>query len=114
MAYTWASDASACYLKDNLYNRTATAGRVSGTTAKRTAATRACLPPHDAYDFLQWASTDDRVAAVMPWKWDGCVACNGSRWTPPETCCMDEIGARDMPEVRAAWADVGKQLLGRA
>ena len=67
----------------------------------------------DAYDYLSWAKADTRVAAVMPWNWGGCPTCNGSRWTPSHTCCMDEIGTANMPVARAAWSDVGRQLLGR-
>ena len=59
---------------------------------------------HDAVDFAEWAVTDPRIAAVMPWNWGGCKTCNGSRWTPPHTCCMDEIGTVDMTLSRHAWA----------
>lgn len=65
---------------------------------------------HDAVDFHQWATTDDRIAAVMPWNWNGCPSCNGSRWTPPHTCCMDELGTNVMPMAAAAW----KALFGPA
>ena len=58
---------------------------------------------HDAADFQAWAAADARIAAVMPWNWAGCPSCNGSRWTPPHTCCMDEIGTKDMPQAAAAW-----------
>ena len=66
----------------------------------------------DAHDFFDWASTDSRVAALAVWNWKGCPTCNGSRWTPPHTCCMDEIGVRDMPGQRAAWARIGRRIIG--
>ena len=40
---------------------------------------------HDAANFYAWAKEDKRVAALAPWNWGGCAACNGSRWTPPHT-----------------------------
>ena len=66
----------------------------------------------DADDFYAWASTDDRVAGVLTWNYGGCAACNGSHWTPPHTCCMDEIGTKDMPKALAAWEAVGRKLIG--
>ena len=45
----------------------------------------------------QWGKADSRVAAIAPWNWGGCASCNGSRFTPSHTCCMDEIGAREQP-----------------
>ena len=57
----------------------------------------------DATDFAAWAREDARVVAVLPWNWQGCAACNGSRWTPPHTCCMDELGTDVMPMAAAAW-----------
>lgn len=66
---------------------------------------------HDAHDFYQWAlEPASRVAAIFPWNWGGCQACNGSRWTPPHTCCMDEIGTRDQPLARAAWQQIGTTI----
>ena len=65
----------------------------------------------DAADYASWAMADERVAAVLPWNWAGCASCNGSRWTPPHTCCMDEIGCRDMPGQRAAWQRIGQQII---
>ena len=59
---------------------------------------------HDAVDFAAWAREENsRVAAVLPWNWQGCPSCNGSRWTPPHTCCMDELGTDVMPMAAAAW-----------
>jgi hypothetical protein len=59
---------------------------------------------HDAADYKAWASeSGSRVAAVMPWNWNGCPSCNGSHWTPPHTCCMDELGTDVMPLSAAAW-----------
>ena len=58
---------------------------------------------HDAKDIYAWAKRDPRVVGVMPWNWNGCRSCNGTRWTPPHTCCMDEIGTKDMPRTRATW-----------
>lgn len=66
----------------------------------------------DANDFYAWAKADSRVAAIAPWNWEGCPGCNGSRWTPPHTCCMDEIGTVDQPLARAAWAQIGKSIIG--
>ena len=66
----------------------------------------------DAGDFYAWASTDARVAGVLTWNYGGCAACNGSHWTPPHTCCMDEIGTKDMPKALAAWEAVGRKLIG--
>jgi hypothetical protein len=64
----------------------------------------------DARDFAAWASSDDRVAAVMPWNWGGCAMCNGSRWTPGHTCCMDEVGTRELPALRDLWLELGRNL----
>ena len=64
----------------------------------------------DAGDFYEWARRDPRVVAISPWNWMGCAGCNGSRWTPPKTCCMDEIGARDQPLTRAAWFKIGAEI----
>ena len=58
---------------------------------------------HDANDFATWAADDTRIAAILPWNWGGCSTCNGSHWTPPHTCCMDELGTVDMPKATAAW-----------
>ena len=58
----------------------------------------------------QWGKADSRVAAIAPWNWGGCASCNGSRFTPSHTCCMDEIGARDQRETRAAWTKIGKAI----
>ena len=68
----------------------------------------------DALDFLAWAKADPKVLAIMPWNWAGCPPCNGSRWTPPDTCCMDELGTDVMPLARAAWAAVGREIIGGA
>ena len=51
-----------------------------------------------------------KVAAIAPWNWGGCPTCNGSRFTPPHTCCMDEIGTKDQPLARAAWIKIGKEI----
>lgn len=64
----------------------------------------------DAEDFAAWARQDARVVGVFPWNYAGCPACNGSRWTPPDTCCMDELGARVQPVTRAAWQRLGPTL----
>ena len=61
---------------------------------------------------MEQASTDARVAGVLTWNYGGCAACNGSHWTPPHTCCMDEIGTKDMPKALAAWEAVGRKLIG--
>ncbi len=66
----------------------------------------------DAADFLAWGLADARVVAIMPWNWGGCPSCNGSRWTPPHTCCMDELGTDVQPESRAAWAAIGARIIG--
>ena len=64
----------------------------------------------DANDFFSWAQADPRVVAISPWNWAGCPECNGSRWTPPHTCCMDEIGAKDQKLTRAAWFQIGGKI----
>ena len=64
----------------------------------------------DATDFHAWASEDERVAGVFPWNWDGCPTCSGSKWTPPHTCCMDEVGTRDLPALRSKWLAIGHDL----
>ena len=65
---------------------------------------------HDAADFAAWANeAGSRVVAILPWNWGGCASCNGSRWTPPHTCCMDELGTDVMPMAAAAW----QALFGR-
>ena len=74
---------------------------------------RACyddMLSRDAYDFAAWAMADARIAGLKVWNWGGCKSCNGSHWTPPHTCCMDEIGCRDMPKQRAAWAAIGRAI----
>ena len=59
---------------------------------------------HDARDFAAWgAEPGSRVVGILPWNWKGCPSCNGSRWTPPHTCCMDELGTEVMPLAAAAW-----------
>jgi hypothetical protein len=58
---------------------------------------------HDANDYATWAADDTRIAAILPWNWGGCSTCNGSHWTPPHTCCMDELGTVEMPKAAAAW-----------
>lgn len=65
---------------------------------------------HDAEDFVVWAKADPRVVGVFPWNWGGCPECNGSRWTPPHTCCMDELGARVQPLTSATWQRLAKDL----
>lgn len=57
----------------------------------------------DAADFAAWAAADSRVIGVFPWNWGGCPSCNGSRWTPPHECCMDELGTDVQPKTVAAW-----------
>ena len=65
----------------------------------------------DAVDYFKWALADERVGIVMPWNWNGCPACNGSRFTPPNTCCMDEIGTKDMPLEISTWESLASALL---
>jgi hypothetical protein len=65
----------------------------------------------DAAGFFGWAKTDPRVVAISPWYWGGCPSCNGSRWTPPHTCCMDEIGAKDQPLTKAAWFKIADEII---
>ena len=62
----------------------------------------------------QWGKADPRVAAIAPWNWGGCASCNGSRFTPSHTCCMDEIGAMDQQLTRAAWTKIGKAIKAAA
>ena len=68
----------------------------------------------DAHEFYAWAKSDERVVAIAPWNWGGCPGCNGSHWTPPNTCCMDEIGAKDQPKTRAAWERIGDEIKDNA
>ena len=78
---------------------------------------RACydrMCAFDASDFFAWASTDPLVVAIMPWNWQGCPSCNGSRWTPPNTCCMDELGTDVQPLSTAAWAGIGAKIIAAA
>lgn len=69
---------------------------------------------YDAADFATWAGSDPRVVAVAPWNWAGCPSCNGSRWTPPHTCCMDELGTNVQPQTAAAWETIGRDIIARA
>jgi hypothetical protein len=64
----------------------------------------------DATDYYAWGKADPRVVAIAPWNWGGCATCNGSRFTPPHTCCMDEIGTKDQPLSRAAWEKIGGEI----
>ena len=68
----------------------------------------------DAHEFYAWAKSDERVVAIAPWNWGGCPGCNGSHWTPPNLCCMDEIGAKDQPKTRAAWERIGDEIKDNA
>ena len=65
----------------------------------------------DAMDYYEWIKDDDRVAGMLAWNWGGCAGCNGSRWTPPHTCCMDEIGTKDMPTASKVWLTIGQKLI---
>ena len=65
----------------------------------------------DANDFYSWALSDPLVVAIMPWNWAGCPSCNGSRWTPPHTCCMDELGTDVQPLSIAAWSAIGQKII---
>ncbi len=38
---------------------------------------------------------------------------HANRWTPPHTCCMDEIGTKYQPLTRAAWTAIGKFIAGK-
>jgi hypothetical protein len=67
----------------------------------------------DAADYYAWGKSDPRVVGISPWNWGGCPGCNGSRWTPPDTCCMDEIGAKDQPLTRAAFIQIGNEIKKR-
>ena len=66
---------------------------------------------NDAVDFAAWGANDTRIAAILPWNWYGCASCNGSRWTPPHTCCMDELGTRVMPKAAATWERLFNQSI---
>lgn len=66
---------------------------------------------HDAADFVSWAASDDLVAGIFPWNWAGCPTCNGSHWTPPHTCCMDELGTAVLPGLAATWQSLIKAPL---
>ena len=56
-----------CFLKDNVFNTTAVASRVSGTFESRTVATRACsLPGHTSYPFCNTSlAIDARVQDLI-------------------------------------------------
>lgn len=52
---------------------------------------------HDANDYVDWANHDARVAAIIPWHWDGCEGLDD---------CMkhtDEIGTAELPDVIGHW-----------
>ena len=66
---------------------------------------------YDANDFYEWSQRDSKIAGIAPWNWDGCPTCNGSRFTPPHICCMDEIGTKDQPLTRAAWKSIGTKII---
>eukprot|EP00048_Salpingoeca_helianthica_P006525 m.99664 g.99664 ORF g.99664 m.99664 type:complete len:308 (+) comp14040_c0_seq1:39-962(+) len=66
---------------------------------------------YDAQDFATWAANDARVVGVFPWNYNGCPTCNGSRWTPPHTCCMDELGARVQPITCATWQRIASEWM---
>jgi hypothetical protein len=68
----------------------------------------------DADEFYAWAEQDARIVAIMPWNWAGCPTCNGSRWTPPYECCMDELGTDVQPLATAAWSAVGRKIVGKS
>ena len=68
----------------------------------------------DATDFFKLAKADAKVVAISPWNWAGCPTCNGSHWTPPHTCCMDEIGAKDQPHTRAAYFKIADEIIAAA
>lgn len=67
----------------------------------------------DAYNFAAWAWADSRVVGIFPWNWGGCPTCNGSEWTPPHTCCMDEIGAKDLAMLKAAYREIASRFTKR-
>ena len=66
---------------------------------------------YDANDFYTWAKDPaSKVEVIAPWNWSGCKSCNGSHWTPPHTCCMDEIGTKDQPKSREVWERIGSEI----
>lgn len=62
----------------------------------------------DAEDYYAWAKEDPRVVAIAPWNYNGCPACNGSRWTGGGP--MDELGAKVQPLTLAAWEKIGAEI----
>jgi hypothetical protein len=55
----------------------------------------------DAKNYVQWANSDGRIAAIIPWHWDGCEGV--------PTCMkhLDEIGTAEVPAIANNW----KQLV---
>eukprot|EP01046_Picozoa_sp_COSAG06_P013804 COSAG06_NODE_841_length_11989_cov_4.537763_16_plen_456_part_00 len=64
----------------------------------------------DAAEYYSWAKEDPRVVAIAPWNYNGCPSCNGSKWTPPHTCCMNELGAKVQPRTLAAYERIGLEI----
>jgi len=68
IAFTFTTDTGACWLKDNVYNNTASSKSVSGTfTISRTLALRACsVAPTNQFPFCNVSlSTDERVQDLI-------------------------------------------------
>lgn len=51
-----------------------------------------------AGEMAAWASSDKRIAAIVPWNWLGCAGCNSTK---------DEVGTADLPRAAAAWGAIG-------
>jgi len=67
VAFTFASDTSSCYLKDNVHGQELHANRTSGTIQSRTVSTRAChTAGHTDYTFCNTKlSIDERVKDLI-------------------------------------------------
>lgn len=64
------------------------------------------LVTHDAKDYAAWAKTDSRIAAIIPWHWDGCEDNEGCRKA------LDEIGTESLPHVIDEWKKLKSQVSG--
>lgn len=63
---------------------------------------RTCFDDHfsrDAVRYAHWASTDDRIAALIPYHLRFCPHCRGRR---------NEIGIAQLNRTRSAWKEVGR------
>jgi len=59
---------------------------------------------HDAVDFIDWALSDSRVAAVIPWNWNGCPGFD------PCIHNKDELSTDTLPTAPQKWFDLAAKL----